>query len=105
MAQTYWISFAIDQRDRHGRSHEDRHEALVRVISDVASTAVWHETPCFMIFDSGHEMDAINERLKSAMDAEFDLFVLVSAQTCDARIVGPCHDRDIFKLIANIEAG
>jgi hypothetical protein len=105
MSTTYWTAFGIADKPRQGRSQIDRRRALIEVVSKIACSAVWTETPDFMIFDSRIAIDDITDRFKSAIDDEVDLFVLVCTHSKAGRIVGANPDKDIFKLMTSIESG
>lgn len=87
-----------------GRSSHERQEALLKVASNVAATAIWSETPHLLIFDSAHTVDELNDLFKEAIDQEVDLLIIVKSQSSWARIIGPNNDQDIFKLINGIKA-
>jgi hypothetical protein len=103
--KTYWAAFDIANRPSRGRSHQERLRRFIEEVSRIASTAVWNETPNFIMFDSREDIDAIKDRFKSAIDDDIDLLVLVSTLSKAGRVVGVNRDADLFKLMGSIETG
>jgi hypothetical protein len=100
---TYWISFRIDERTIQGRGYQERYDALHEAVLSSAPR-YWKETTSFIAFESTDSIDGIAQACKGAIAPSYDLFLIRTMDSKDARICGQNADRDIYVLMPYLQA-
>lgn len=99
MAETYWISFRLDDN----ATYADRYQELVETIKQLSGARWWVETSAFAVFQSERPIDEVARILKSTIDASRDILLLGMPDYKDGRLIGESADADIFNFIPFIK--
>ena len=88
----YWITFRLKQN----ATWNARYSALIAALNRIGSN-FWNEPTSFVAFDSVHLIDAVANRLKTAIDPTTDILLLVLSDTEKCRYIGTPENLSAFK--------
>ncbi|MBN9544079.1 MAG: hypothetical protein J0I19_01295 [Alphaproteobacteria bacterium] len=89
----YWITFRLEANS----SYEKRYDALYEAARSNA-TKWWIEPTSFIAMRSNLTIDALGQKLKSAIDASKDLILMREIGVKDSRYAGVISDEDFFNF-------
>jgi hypothetical protein len=95
----YWLSFTLAEKTIDGRNHNQRWDDLYEAIHAIAESDYWEKTTSFIVFDVNKTLDQVTAIAKNAVAPTYDLVLIRSLDTRNARIFGPNDDDDIFQLM------
>lgn len=99
MADTYWLSFRLNDSGQWADTYDHRYDALIDVIKTSCNGKWWFETSSFFLFASTRTADQLVSSIKMAIAESVDLVVLGKTDYKTGRVIGNCKDKDIYELV------
>jgi hypothetical protein len=100
---TFFICFRICQANVDNKTYDERHDAIMTVISEYA-TKVFKFTDSFIIFESESTTHEIAQELKNCVEIKFDLFIIYRVEYSTAIICGNNDDAAVYQLMPYLQA-
>lgn len=95
------VTFRVTDLDTPIGSYRARWESVNEMIRAHATTAYWHESTCFYLFDADLSASELAQSINDAAlyDRTHDLILCIDLSTHSYAVIGRCDDMDLHGLM------